>query len=93
MLAFYLDHHIHGSIAAQLRQRGIDVLTAFEDGTEQLEDEELLTRATTLCRVLVTQDQDFLEIATRWQRARHPFSGIAYAPHQQTDIGGVIEYR
>jgi hypothetical protein len=38
MLSFYMDHHIHRSITEGLRGRGIDVLTAFEDGKEEEED-------------------------------------------------------
>jgi len=32
MLAFYMDHQVRGQITRGLRQRGIDVITAYEDG-------------------------------------------------------------
>lgn len=32
MLSFYMDHHVFSSITRGLRERGIDVLTAEEDG-------------------------------------------------------------
>ena len=41
MLSFYMDHHVHGSITVGLRRRGIDVVTAFEDGREEADDEPL----------------------------------------------------
>ena len=91
MLAFYMDHHVHQSITDGLR-RGIDVITAFEDGREREADEVLLERAKLLGRILVSQDDDVLKIATRWQRASREFAGIAYAIQQHIDIGGTIEY-
>jgi hypothetical protein len=38
-----MDVHVHGGITAELRVRGIDVLTSQEDRTHQEEDEVLLT--------------------------------------------------
>jgi hypothetical protein len=92
MLSFYMDHHIHLSITEGLRRRGIDVLTAFEDGKEEEDDEALLERATKLGRILVSQDDDLLRIATRWQRSSREFAGVAYAIQQHIDIGGTLEY-
>ena len=65
MLAFYMDHHVHRGIVEGLRRRGIDVLTAFEDGSETLDDEALLDRAASEGRILFTQDHDFVGIAPR----------------------------
>ena len=65
---FYLDHHVDAAITEGLRQRGIDVLTCREDGTETWDDEHLLERATALGRVLFSQDDDLLAIAHRHQR-------------------------
>lgn len=92
MLAFYMDHHVHRGIVEGLRRRNIDVLTAFEDGRETIDDELLLERAVELGRVLFTQDQDFLEIAPRWQQSSRHFPGIVYAVQQEIDIGRTIEY-
>jgi hypothetical protein len=33
-IALYMDVHVPQAITEQLRRQGIDVLTAFEDGTE-----------------------------------------------------------
>ena len=55
-----------------------------------MSDDDLLTRATAVGRVLFTQDTDFLEIASRWQRQGIAFSGILFAP-QGTPIGRLIE--
>ena len=45
-LAFYMDVHVRYAVTRELRLRGIDALTAREDGSEQLNDSELLDRAT-----------------------------------------------
>ena len=92
MLAFYMDHHVHQSITDGLRRRGIEVITAFEDGHEREVDEALLERATALGRILVSQDDDILKIASHWQRSSREFAGVAYAIQQHIDIGGTIEY-
>jgi hypothetical protein len=92
MLAFLMDQHIRVEITEGLRRRGIDVLTAWEDGHSEADDEELLERATTLRRVFVSQDQDLLRITTEWQTVGREFAGVAFAIQQDIDIGGSIEY-
>jgi hypothetical protein len=92
MLSFYMDHHIHRAITEGLRRRGIDVLTALEDGTDEQDDELLLERATRLGRIIVSQDQDFLRIAHRWQMTSREFPGVLYAIQERVDIGQTIEY-
>jgi Domain of unknown function (DUF5615) len=53
-LALYMDHHVPRAITVGLRLRGVEVITAYEDGASELEDAALLDRATTLGRVLFT---------------------------------------
>ena len=52
-VALYMDHNVHGTIVRQLRRRGVDVVTAEEDGNRGMEDEPLLDRATELRRPLL----------------------------------------
>jgi hypothetical protein len=76
-----MDVHVRQAITMGLRLRGVDVLTAQEDGARRLSDALLLDRATALGRVLFSQDEDLLrEAAQRWQRDV-PFAGVIYA-HQ-----------
>ena len=89
-LAIYMDVHVPASISAGLRRKQIDVRTAQDDSTDRMSDEDLLTRATDLGRVLLTQDTDFLEIAARWQHHGLAFSGILFA-RQGTPIGQLID--
>lgn len=77
----YMDHHVPKAITVGLRSRGVDVVTAYEDGTDQLDDDLLLKRAHELKRALFTQDDDLLEEAAKCQRDGSPFSGVIYG-HQ-----------
>ena len=77
----YMDVHVRRAVTAGLRLRGVDVLTAQEDGAGELPDPELLARTTELGRVLFTQDDDLLREAKRRQQTGESFAGIIYA-HQ-----------
>lgn len=84
-LKLYMDHHVSAAITAGLRRRGIDVLTAFDDGAEEWSDDRILDRALELDRVFFTMDQDFLVLANdRWDTGQE-FAGIIFA--EQTGIG------
>jgi hypothetical protein len=85
-VAFYMDVHVPQPITDQLRRRGIDVLTAIEDGWAEREDDELLERARELDRVIFTQDIRFKALAQDWQRQGRPFAGLLFG-HQ---LGGTI---
>lgn len=85
-IALYMDVHIPQSITAQLRRCNVDVLTAQEDDTLELPDDQLLKRSTALGRVLFTQDIRFRAMAEDWQRQGKPFAGLIFG-HQ---LGGTI---
>jgi len=59
-VALYMDEHVHRAITTGLRLRGVDVLTAQDDGRRQVPDEVLLDRSSDLRRVLFSQDDDLL---------------------------------
>jgi hypothetical protein len=85
-IAFYMDVHVPGAITDQLRRRGIDVLTAIEDGADQLPDDAVLQRANDLGRIVFTQDIRFKALAEQWQQQNRPFAGLLFG-HQ---LGGTI---
>lgn|SRR6185503_9311232 len=74
----YMDVHVRRSVTNGLRLRGIDVLTAQEDGAGEVDDADLLDRAAELGRVLFTQDEDLLVEAKRRQESDQPFAGVIY---------------
>jgi hypothetical protein len=86
-----MDHHVPGPITVGLRSRGVDVLTAAEDGARRLPDALLMDRATTLGRVLVSQDEDLLAEAAYRQRSGISFSGLLYGHQLNVRIGQCID--
>jgi hypothetical protein len=90
-VALYLDVHVPGAIAEQLRRRQVDVLTAIEDGWQQRSDEELLQHAFEMRRVLFTQDIRFRALAEEWQRDGQPFAGLLFGHQLRGTIGQYVE--
>ena len=85
-LGLYMDVHVPQAITEQLRLRGVDVVTAGDDGADELPDDVLLARVAQLGRVLFTQDIRFRALAEEWQRQGRPFAGLVFG-HQ---MGGTI---
>jgi len=85
-----MDVHVRRAISESLRVRGVDILTAQADQTTRLSDPELLDRATSLGRVLFTQDEDLLSEATRRQRNGIHFAGVIYAHQLRVTLGQCI---
>lgn len=90
-VSLYMDHHVPKAITVGLRLRGVDVLTSYEDGTDQLDDKKLLVRANELKRILFTQDDDLLVEATKYQREGSAFSGVIDGHQLRVTIGVCIQ--
>lgn len=90
-VSLYMDVHVPGPITRALKRRGVDVLTAQEDGTRRLPDDALMDRATALGRVLFTRDEDLLREAMSRQRSGAPFAGVIYAHQLRVTIGRCID--
>jgi len=85
-----MDVQVKRAITNGLRTRGVDVLTAQEDGSATLSDPELLDRATALGRALFTRDEDFLEEAARRQQSDEHFAGVVYVHQLKLNTGKII---
>ncbi len=85
-----MDHHVSAAITEGLRKRGVDVITAHEDGAARLDDDRLLSRATEPDRVLFSQDQDLLVIAHRRMAAGVEFAGLIYAHQLNITVGRAV---
>lgn len=85
-----MDHNVPRAITVGLRLRGADVITADEDGADDMDDPGLLDRSTELGRVLFTHDDDLLAEATRRQQEDIFFGGVIYAHQMGTTIGACI---
>ena len=86
-----MDVHVRRPVITALRRRGVDVLTATEDGTARLEDDRLLDRALEVSRVLFTQDDDLLCEAAARQRRGQQFGGVIYAHQQNITVRHTID--
>lgn len=89
-LGLFMDVHVPAGIVRALRRRGVDVLTAQDDGAAQLTDPALLDRAQRLGRVVFTRDADFLIEAVRRQRAGLVFATVIYAHQLDVSIGQCV---
>lgn len=89
-LGLYMDVQVPAAITRALRRRGVEVLTAQEDGAARWLDPALLDRAAVLGRIVFTRDSDFLAEAVRRQRAGLPFATIVYAHQQHVSIGRCV---
>ncbi len=87
----YMDVHIPQPITDQLRRRDVDVLTAIEDGFNEVPDDQLLERAHEINRVLFTQDIRFKALAEEWQKLNHPFSGLIFGHQLGATIGQYVQ--
>jgi predicted nuclease of predicted toxin-antitoxin system len=86
-----MDVHVRRAVTNGLRLRGVDVLTAQEDGARELSDPDILDRATALGRVLFTQDDDLLKEAARRLRSGLPFAGVIYVHQLNVTVGQCID--
>lgn len=90
-LRFYMDVHVPKAITVRLKLKGIDVLTAQDDGCSLYSDEQLLERSTHLNRILFSQDADFIAEAAKWQEKGAPFSGVIFGHQLRGSIGQYVE--
>ena len=90
-LGLYMDVHVPRAVTNGLRRRGVDVITAQDDGeAATLDDRQLLSRATELNRPLYTQDDDLLAEAHKRQTEGVTFAGVIYSHQLQSPIGRCV---
>jgi hypothetical protein len=89
-VALYMDVHVRKAVTTGLRLRGVDILTAQEDGAAMWPDDRLLDRAMELGRVLFSQDDDLLVEAERRQRENLSFAGVIYAHQLNITVGRCV---
>lgn len=90
-VGLYFDIHVDHAIVAQLRLRQVNLLTAQEDGADQLSDDLLLQRASQLGRPIVTHDIRFKALAEEWQKQNRPFCGLIFGHLMQVSIGQFVK--
>jgi hypothetical protein len=90
-IGLYMNVHIPKAITKGLLLRGVDVLTAQEDGAAEMSDTDLLERATSLGRALYSHDDDLLSEAHARLSFGRDFAGVIYSHQLTSPIGHCIE--
>jgi predicted nuclease of predicted toxin-antitoxin system len=73
----YLDRHIMGRLAVDLRGRGYDIVRTEEVGKDTAPDEEQLAFATAENRAVLTFNiRDCAPLHEAWQAAGRPHAGV-----------------
>jgi len=76
-MKFYLDEHIHLTVASLLQARGMDCLTTRDAGNLGFSDEAQLAFATSQERAIFTfNHKDFLQLAHTWHEMGRAHTGI-----------------
>lgn len=84
------DEHVIGPLVEALRKRGVEVATALQLGLKSEDDSVLLARALADQRLLLTNDADFLGLASECHSRSEVFAPILFWPQQQRPIGYLI---
>lgn len=88
-ITLYTDADVHGGLAAQLRRRGFDVISAYEAGNANLDDEAQLTYAVEQGRALLTCNaRHFVPLVAKWYQAKRSHYGIIVS--EQLPVGEMV---
>ena len=90
-IGIYTDVHIPRAIIVGLRLRGIDVLTAQEDGMGLADDPRILDRARELGMAVFTHDNDFLKEVSRRSGEGRDFGTVIFAHQLKAPTGQCID--
>lgn len=76
-IALYTDADVHGKLAALIRQRGFDAVSAYEVGNSALNDPDQLRYAADHHRTILTCNaKDFAPLLDQWWEAGVEHWGI-----------------
>lgn len=89
-VALFMDVHVRRAVTLGLRRRGVDVLTAQDEGVEELSDPALLDHATQQNRVLFSQDTDLLAEADHRLENGIRFAGVVYGRQNDLSVGQAV---
>ena len=90
MLKAYADEHVVFAIVQGLRLRGMDVVTVQDRGQEGADDSALLANALREERIMLTNDEDFLALASEHAQRGEPFAPVYFWPQQKRAVGEII---
>ncbi len=90
MASLYADEHVPATVIQALRRAGHDALRALESYEQGTEDLTRFERAVREDRVFLTQDTDFLALASELLSEGRHHPGVIYWPQGTCGIGQVI---
>src|SRR5262245_44855420 len=85
-IRFHLDEHVAHAVAEGLRRLGIEVTTSTDAGLLGAEDTVQMAYGLAQHRVIFTEDDDFLILAS----AGVEHAGIAYCQQNARSIGQIV---
>ena len=88
-IRLYFDEDaVQHALVQALSKRGIDVLTALDEGMLEESDEKQLEHASTLGRVLYSFNMgDFCRLHSEWMVSQKTHAGIVLARQQHYSLG------
>ena len=90
MIRLYADENVDDRIVRGLRQRGTFITTVIDAGMSGKSDGEQLSYAAEKGLVVLTSDQDFLILHSRWLREGKTHAGIIYYSQFHVAVGTCI---
>lgn len=89
-VSVYLDADVDPELARQARQRGFDVVSAYEVGNGRLLDEDQLAYAAEQNQVILTHNaRDFAPLFDEWWQAGRHHAGIMVS--EQLPVGVLLK--
>lgn len=90
MLRAYADEHVQSAVVDALRRRGMDVVTVRERQGEGTADAAVLAEALRGNRVVLTNDADFLVLASQSAARGEAFAPIFFRRQQRRRVGEIV---
>jgi predicted nuclease of predicted toxin-antitoxin system len=92
-LRFLFDEHVNKPACDALRERGVDAVHVLDIGLEGASDPEVLDRAATEGRIVVTRNyRDFAGLVEAYNARQQSFPGVLFlaASLSQANVGGHV---
>ncbi len=88
-VTLYTDADVHGVLAAQIRRRGFDAISAYEAGNAALDDNDQLAYAASQRRAILTCNaRHFEPLFEEWWRAGRKHYGVIVT--EQLPVGEML---